>query len=178
MKFKLNLEESLFDDDFDVISDVAVTSLDLDDDFSDYEDDHSVENVLPGPAEGADTGVAGELIALINDEWEAVQGYNNAIATIRANISANPFYERAIKVLEEISAEENTHVGQLQEILKHISPNAAEIQDGTKEARNQLGLVGGKLPVQSWDSNTLVSDAPANELTENMCTLNDIDDEM
>ena len=56
-----------------------------------------------------------------------------------------------LKVLEEISAEENVHVGQLQEVLKRISPNATEIDKGTKEAKSQLGLVNGLLPVQSWD---------------------------
>lgn len=179
MKFKLNLDEALFDDELDsfLTKDTSVRDLDFDDDFSEYIDEHSAEDVLPGPAAGTDTGVAGELIALINDEWEAIEGYNNAIATLRATADQNPFYLDAIKVLEEISAEENVHVGQLQEVLKHISPNAAEIHKGTKEAKSQLGLVGGKLMVQSWDT-------PAKEHTaascddEEICTLTDIDDEM
>lgn len=179
MKFKLNLDEALFDDELDsfLTKDTSVRDLDFDDDFSEYIDEHSTEDVLPGPAAGADTGVAGELIALINDEWEAIEGYNNAIATLRATAEQNPFYLEAVKVLEEISAEENVHVGQLQEVLKHISPNAAEISKGTKEAKSQLGLVGGKLMVQSWD--TPANKQPAASCDdEEMCTLTDIDDEM
>ena len=180
MKFKLNLDESLFDDELDsfLTKDVDIADSEFDDDFSEYEDDHSVENVLPGPAAGTDTGVAGELIALINDEWEAIQGYNNAIASLRATVNENPFYADAIKVLEEISSEENVHVGQLQEVLKHISPNAAEIQQGTKEAKSQLGLVGGRLPVQSWDELKPDRKSVTHNEVDDSCTLSDVDDEM
>lgn len=183
MNFKLNLNEDLFDDDMslDVETELPEVLFDLDDDFVDYEE-HSTENTLPGPAEGTDTGVASELIALINDEWEAIQGYNNAIATLRANANQNPFYLDAVKVLEEISGEENTHVGQLQELLKQVSPNAAEIQKGTKEAKSQLGLVGGLLPVESWDSVKSAHNSSSNEQNVNSvdetCTLCDVDDEM
>lgn len=175
MKFNLTLDESLFDDDFEKFS-PNTTDL-YDDDFSEL-DEHDLENVLPGPAEGSDTGVADELINLINDEWEAIQGYNNAIATLRAVSNQNDFYEDAIKVLEEISAEENVHVGQLQEVLKRISPNAAEINKGTIEAKNQLGLVGGLLPVQSWDDVNKTAAPKISDGTEETCTLCDVDDEM
>ena len=180
MRFTLNLDESLFDDDLGsfITKDVPVVETDFDDDFAEYMDEHSTEDVLSGPAEGTDTGVAQELIALINDEWEAIQGYNNAIATLRTTAFENPFYENAIKVLEEISAEENVHVGQLQEVLKHISPNAAEIQKGTKEAKSQLGLVGGKLPVQSWDSVNAEKINNQTDTIDEVCTIADIDDEM
>lgn len=181
MNFKISLDEALFDDEFDseVVENPAVSSIAFDDDFSEYIDEHTTEDVLPGPAAGADTGVAAELIALINDEWEAIEGYNNAIASLRANISANPFYEDAIKVLEEISAEENVHVGQLQEVLKRISPNAADIDKGAAEARSQLGMVGGVLPVQTWDSvkNNSTESTDVNKI-EDVCTLCDVDDEM
>lgn len=179
MNFKLNLDESLFDDDFDsLIEKPQLKTKDVfyDDDFSVYDSEHDADNVLPGPAEGADTGAASELIALINDEWEAIEGYNNAIASFRAISTQDPFYEDAIKVLEEISAEENRHVGQLQEVLRRISPNAADIQKGTNEAKSQLGLVGGLLPVQSWDD---VKDKNVNtNSVDETCTLCDVDDEM
>lgn len=175
MKFRLNLDESLFDDTpVKTPSSVQVTT-DFDDDFE-Y-DEHSVENVLPGPASGVDTGVANELITLINDEWEAVQGYNGAIATLRTMSNQNPFYEKAIAVLEEISAEENRHVGQLQEILKNISPNAQDIDKGHEEAQDQLRFVGGKLQVQSWETPAANSNPNAQEV-DATCTLMDIDDEM
>ena len=179
MKFNLRLDEALFDDDFtmpEFEEDSSIMS-DIDDDFSEYFDEHSLDNVPSGPAEGADTGVAAEIIALINDEWEAIQGYNNAIATLRANINENPFYEQAIGVLEEISAEENAHVGQLQELLKQISPNAKEINKGEVEAKNQIGLVGGVLPVQSWDAATPSSHTTPSCDNE-ICSITDVDDEM
>ena len=181
MKFSLKLDESLFDDDFGSLefdSTPEVTS-EFDDDFSEYESDHDPDNVLPGPAEGSDTGVAGELIALINDEWEAIQGYNNAIATLRSVSKENSFYLDAIKVLEEISAEENVHVGQLQELLAQVSPNAEEIHKGTAEAKSQLGLVNGLLPVESWDNyNSAETNKLTTECAEDTCTLTDIDDDM
>ena len=180
MKFKLNLDESLFDDELDsfLTKDQKTDLSEFDDDFSEYIDDHSIEDVKPGPASGADTGAAAELIALINDEWEAIQGYNNAISTLRSIVSQNPFYADAIKVLEEISAEENVHVGQLQEVLRRISPNAEEIDKGKKEAKSQLGLINGLLPVQSWDTNNSSSNNNSCDSDLETCTLTDIDDDM
>ena len=178
MKFNLTLDEALFDDDIPTFFSKDAESFDssLDDDFSEYESQHDPENVLPGPANGPDTGVASEIIALINDEWEAIEGYNNAITSLRTLDHENPFYMDAIKVLQEIVSEENTHVGQLQEVLRRISPNAADIQKGTKEAVNQLGMSGGILPVQSWEEATPVTNT-TNKINE-MCTLSDIDDDM
>lgn len=179
MKFNLRLDEALFDDDMELeISPTIDVRGDFDDDFSEYEDDHANREVPEGPKAGADTGVAGELIRLINDEWEAIEGYNNAIASLRYELSSNPFYEQAIAVLEEISAEENTHVGQLQEVLKHISPNAVEIEAGSKEAKKQMGLVGGLLPVQSWDSVKAPSKEANTNTVDETCTLCDVDDDM
>lgn len=172
MKFNIKLDESLFDDEFEELTLTSSTDLDFDDDFTDGID-HTTD-VLPGPSEGPDTGVAAELITLINDEWEAIQGYNNAIATLRANMSSNPFYADAIRVLEEISAEENVHVGQLQEVLQRISPNAKQIQKGTEEAKFQL--VNGVLPVQSWDT-PVAHSAPTNDVVE-QCSITDVDDDM
>ena len=178
MKFNLRLDEALFDDEIDsfLTKDAPSVIKEFDDDFS----DHDIDDVLPGPTEGSDTGIASEIIALINDEWEAIEGYNNAIASLRSVIEQNPVYEKAINVLSEIAAEENVHVGQLQEVLKLISPNAHEINKGENEAKTQLGLVGGLLPVQSWDdvkNSSSNKNANTNNIDET-CTLRDIDDEM
>lgn len=178
MKFNLKLDEALFDDEVDSFftKDTPSTMSEFDDDFS----DHDIDDVLPGPKEGSDTGVASEFISLINDEWEAIEGYNNAIASLRSIINENPVYEKAINVLSEIVSEENLHVGQLQEVLKLISPNANQIDEGQKEAKNQIGLVGGRLPVQSWDDvkvNSPTQNNNANNIDET-CTLCDVDDEM
>lgn len=175
MKFNLSLDESLFDDEFSLEPDIEVTSTDIDDDFSEYEE--HADNALPGPAEGADTGVSNLLIQLINDEWEAIQGYNDAIATLRDTSGENPFYQRAIEVLTEISSEENVHVGQLQEVLQNISPNAKKIKSGHEEAKNQLKFVNGVLPVQTWQNSSATQ--PQTDCSEeDICTLDNIDDEM
>lgn len=183
---KVTLDESLFDDDSSwatSFTDTAKSGLfDMDDDLFSVvdmpEDEHSVENVPAGPAEGTDSGVASELIALINDEWEAIQGYNNAIATLRAVDAENSFYTDAVRVLEEIAAEENRHVGQLQEVLKRISPNASEIEKGTTEAKDQLRFVNGKLPVQTHtpiQTQQRTNNTPVDDLSDE-CTLDNCDD--
>ena len=179
MKFKLNLDEALFNDDVSDLTlfdgPLASSSLEFDDDYSD--DSHGTADVLPGPSNGTGTGVASEVIRLINDEWEAIEGYNNAIATFRSVSSEDPVYLEAVNVLEEIVSEENRHVGQLQEVLRRISPNAAEIDKGVEEAKSQLGFVGGVLPVQSWESSQGSASSVA-DTENNMCTLFDTDDEM
>ena len=200
MKFKkLSLDESLLDDfdgstifntdekiDWAPAEDIfgkgtdntIPSAIGYDDDFSapDYMPD--MENHLDapeGPKDGSDTGVADMLISAINDEWSTIQRYNSMIATLRTEMSGNPAYEQFIAVIEEINNEENKHVGQLQEVLKQISPNARSIQDGEEEGAAQLNFANGKLQVQTWDS-------PANNTTPNSidstCTIGDVDDEM
>ena len=178
--FNLKLDESLFDDEIDSFftKDQSSDFNEFDDDFAEYEEEHSVENVLPGPETGSDTGVASTIISLINDEWEAIEGYNSAIATLKQEASSNPFYLDAVKVLEEISSEENAHVGQLQEVLRRISPNAAEISNGTREAKAQLNFVGGVMPVQSWGADTRQENNENSAVVEDICTLTDVDDEL
>ena len=191
MKFKkLSLDESLFDDDSGIkwipATDIFGDNTDnmiasIDDDVFEIvdQDEHSTENVPSGPNSGSDFGVTSEFIALINDEWEAIQGYNNTVETLKSLSSENPFYLEAVKVLEEISAEENRHVGQLQELLKRISPNASEIKEGEQEAKSQLRFVNGKLPVETHTPIVSGQQAvtPGTEDLNETCTLDDCDDE-
>lgn len=196
MKFKkLDLDESLFDDNWTLADDIFGSDTDnmipagisgvneiseYDDDFSspDYIpgmpeiDEHSTP-AMPGPAHGDDTGVAGMLIDAINDEWSTINTYNGIIATLR-DLQG---YEGHIAVLQEINAEENRHVGQLQEILKQISPNAEEITNGQIEAKKQSSFVNGRLPVQAWESTTPNSEG---NIINEECSLDvdTIDDEM
>ena len=86
------------------------------------------------PAPGKDTGVANTLSALIQDEWQAIDGYNKAIENF-----TNLDMENIAEVLKDIVAEENIHVGQLQAALQTIATNAGEIATGEKEAAEQLG---------------------------------------
>lgn len=193
MKFKkLSLDESLFDDEIDPKMDWApaedIFGKGTDNEIpvvSGYDDDFSAPDYMPdmddhleapsGPAEGSDTGVADMIISAIHDEWEAIQRYNSMIATLREEAINNAEYESFISVFEEINNEENKHVGQLQEMLKRISPNAKSIDDGEAEGASQLQFANGKLQVQTWD-------APTNNSTPNSidstCTIGDVDDEM
>ena len=92
MKFRL--DESLFDDEisfdepsikiFDEGQFASYAIDDIDDDLF-YEPivganapaDHNGEVIPAGPKAGLDSGIADALIKLINDEWEAIQGYND-----------------------------------------------------------------------------------------------------
>lgn len=200
MKFKkLSLDESLLDDfdgsaifdddekiDWAPAEDIFGKGTDnmipaatgYDDDFSapDYMPDMEDHVEAPeGPKEGSDTGVADLIISAIHDEWTAIQRYNSLIATLRAEVVNNADYEGFISVFEEINNEENKHVGQLQEMLKRISPNANSIAEGEAEGASQLQFANGKLQVQTWDT-------PSNNTTPNSidstCTIGDVDDEM
>ena len=171
MKFtKLKLDESLFDDDFEMeIENTPVTNAPM------FDDDFAMdEDFMEGPEEGIETGIADSIMRLINDEWEAVQGYNNFVEMIRAGGAAD---ESVIKVIQDIAAEENKHVGQLQELLKKYSPNAAQIKVGEAEAKQQMAprtsMISG---LQFWDTPKSQDNAPVCTEDE-VCTLVDADDE-
>ena len=82
-----------------------------------------------GPA----VGMATVISDLIKDEYEAIDGYNSAIATAEAE-----GFEDMVKVLTEIQAEENLHIGQLQTLMNTIDPNAHLVDDGRQEGIEQL----------------------------------------
>lgn len=88
-------------------------------------------NIPETPEVGVATGVSNLLIDLINDEWEAIQGYNNFL------VNCDEYPEMAV-VIQDIANEENNHVGMLQELLSKISPNAETIKEGEKEAEEEL----------------------------------------
>lgn len=84
-----------------------------------------------GPMPGEDTGVADLIMDAIKDEYEAIQFYNQ----LSANLCG---HDEMKTVIDDILAEENNHVGQLQKLLQLISPNATEIDSGSQEAEEQL----------------------------------------
>lgn len=88
---------------------------------------------LSGPVPGPESGVAGMLIEAINDEWNTINMYNDLVTTLTAEGITD-----MIPVFEDILVEENKHVGQLQELLKRVSPNANAISTGEQEAQTQL----------------------------------------
>lgn len=79
-------------------------------------------------------GTAGLINALIQDEWQAIQGYNDAIATL----STTDIDTDIINVFKDIANEENIHIGQLQKALEMVSPNVSSISDGEQEGAKQL----------------------------------------
>ena len=76
---------------------------------------------------------------LIQDEWQAIQGYNDAIATF-ASMGID---ENIINIFKDVANEENVHVGQLQKALESVSPNVESIKSGEQEGSEQL-----KAPVE------------------------------
>ena len=128
--------------------------------------------------------IADLLIAAINDEWEAIKGYNDLVSALSYEINNNPAFSQMIAVINDINAEENKHVGQLQEILKTISPNANMIREGEVEGKKQFNFVNGKLPVQGVK---IISqergEIPVNGIDglagdgDTTCTISNIDDE-
>lgn len=187
MKFKkLTLDESLFDDDMSwdapLDTDTNVIS-DFDDDFSDADHVPSGIGVPQGPRAGESTGIADTIISLINDEWEAIQGYNNFMDMLKGVMAHTDVanVDKMLPVISDIVNEENKHVGQLQELLKIISPNATSIEQGAAEGAVQIAnsdheWVNGKLKVEMHPT---TSQQPANvpNQVETDCTLCDVDDD-
>lgn len=176
MKFKrLNLDESLFDDDVDnMFGAISLEDDSIDDDFG-LEDLHNP--VAPeGPKMGSDTGVADLIMTAINGEYDTIKEYNSIIATL--NYEGKPEYIKMIPILEEINNEEQRHIGQLQELLKIISPSAQSVEEGKVEAQGQLKFVDGKLPVQTMDYASPKMNNNAPNQVDTICTLSDIDDDM
>ena len=75
------------------------------------------------------------LHALIRDEYEAVEGYKQAIAEFEASGKVD---EGVIKVLTDIANEEYTHIGQLEKLQELVSTAATSIEAGRQEAEAQL----------------------------------------
>lgn len=174
MKFKkLSLDESLFDDSAEELMSLSIPQSIYDDEFVGTD---LPSSVLEGPKSGSDAGVTDLLISAINDEWKTVSAYNSIIETLRYESSNNPDYARFIDVINDINAEENKHIGQLQEILQKLSPNAEYIDQGREEGRNQFNFRNGQLQVQSWNADN--NSAAASVCGEDMCTITDVDDEM
>ena len=121
---KLILNEDLFEPIEDVVS-VEIPSANA--------EIGVVEEETPsGPATGAETGIANQLIEMINGEWNTIADYNNLITML-----TQYGFEEFIPVIEDINNEENLHVGQLQALLQKISPNTGSIEQGELEASSE-----------------------------------------
>ena len=107
---------------------------------SEYEDESLTEDAtdietetLEGPKQGPEFGLAALLNDAIKDEWDAIDTYNSLAVSAR-----DEGFENIAEVIDEINTEENKHVGQLQEILKTISPNTDAIKVGEQEGKEQM----------------------------------------
>lgn len=97
--------------------------------------ENSEEKEIPPAPKGDNTGIANLINALIKDEWDAIDGYQTAIATLR---SLDDYNESAILVLQEIANDEYSHIGNLQKILDKFAPQVSTIADGAKEAEETI----------------------------------------
>lgn len=88
---------------------------------------------LSGPPVGPEAGLTALLIDAINGEWETINEYN----TLAINAREEGYHEIAA-IIDELNTEENKHVGQLQQALKMLSPNANAIEQGEAEAVQQI----------------------------------------
>lgn len=95
----------------------------------------AVSDAQPIETEAA-FGMSMVISDLIKDEYEAIDGYSSAIVTAEAE-----GYGDMVRVLTDIQAEEHVHIGQLQELLKMVDPNASKVEDGQVEGVEQLSDV-------------------------------------
>lgn len=84
--------------------------------------------------------ISNNLSALIQDEWQAKDGYNNAVLSIKGmalaarGILDDEIVDKLITTLSDIGEEESVHVGELQELLSLLKPvEKTKIEDGHKE---------------------------------------------
>jgi len=78
-----------------------------------------------------DTATITSLIStLVKDEWEAIEGYNQAILTLQTIGD----YDRIIGTLNDIINEEYIHIGQLEKSIQMVVPSAENIEEGSDEA--------------------------------------------
>ena len=127
---KLILNEDLFE--LFVPEDIVEGPIDIHIPSADANIEVMEEETPSGPATGAETGIANQLIEMINGEWNTIADYNNLITML-----TQYGFEEFIAVIEDINNEENLHVGQLQSLLQKISPNAGSIQQGELEASSE-----------------------------------------
>ena len=93
-----------------------------------------LEAIPDTPTTPDEFGAASLINALIQDEWQAIQGYNDAIATL----STTDIDTDIINIFKDITNEENIHIGQLQKALEMVSPNVSSISEGEQEGAEQL----------------------------------------
>ena len=85
------------------------------------------------PKTQEDNGIAELIMGAIKDEYDAISYYNSITLALK-DFGKDEY----LKIISDITNEEMLHVGQLQELLKNVSPNAESIKEGETEAQEQL----------------------------------------
>lgn len=124
--------------------------------------DSSITEDLEQPVteQETDHGMLSLVNSLIISEYDAIDQYNSAIATAQAEGT-----DDVLPVLQDIINEEQTHVGQLQELAKLFDKSAKEVASGTEEAKEQLSDEGEEM-------------SSLNEAIESRCNMNIPKDKM
>lgn len=95
--------------------------------------------ILKSPTEGPQFGLSELLNHAIKSEFDAISEYNALALAAREE-----GFDDIVKIAEEIGTEENKHVGQLQEALKLVSPNAEAIEVGKEEGQQQVSEISNE----------------------------------
>ena len=75
------------------------------------------------------------LSTLIIDEWEAINGYQGVIQSMKTM----KMPQKAINILQSIIAEEHAHVGELHNVLALVNPDSEDqIKHGKEEAEELI----------------------------------------
>lgn len=99
------------------------------------------------PETPEENGVARLILHAINGETDTIAEYNDLIA--------NTDNEDIIRIIQDITAEENNHIGMLQKALELISPNASNIDGGMKEAEGMIEETGEVVEESLTEADTL-----------------------
>lgn len=102
------------------------------DDKDDLKEDVEIVSLTNEQA-NENNGLSTILNMLIKDEFDAIQGYNDAIVNFETEGRGD-----LVQVLKDIVNEENLHVGQLEVLLEQVNGAANSIDQGKAEAETQL----------------------------------------
>ncbi len=92
--------------------------------------------LTPGKVLSEKNAALADMISLlIIDEWEAINGYQGVIQTMKKE----KMPQKAIDILQSIMAEEHAHVGELHKVLALVNPDSEDqIAHGKEEAEEIL----------------------------------------
>ena len=107
------------------------------------EDVEEGEEIPEPPVIGTESAAASIINSLIRDEWVAIEQYNSAMT----NFKEMEVSDKIIEVLNHIMIDENTHVGNLQEVLALLAPATDKIEKGNEQAEEILGTENNEVGV-------------------------------